>query len=395
MERTDRLQRVMAARGVGSRRAAEELIRAGRVTVDGEVVTDLGTKVDPVAAVIRVDGRLLKAQRPRTILLNKPSGYITTTSDERGRRTVMDLVRVPERVYPVGRLDRDTQGLLILTNDGDVANRVMHPRYELDKEYHVLTLSRPSDRTLQRIRDGVNVEGRKVVPEEFRILRETREGVILKIVIHQGMYHVVRLMMETVGIPVHRLRRVRIGPLSVSGIPVGTWRDVTPGELHQLYQALHLDQPEDATVPERPARGNRRPRRAAARSPSRKPAGGERRSAPGRGSGNGNRSEPHHLAGQRSDNSSTQRSDKPSTERRRGTSPSGPPRPTEGRGDDQGNASNDEQRFEQRRNWRRSRNDERPSRHGPSPRGGDRRGGGGGQDDRRPPPRRSPGRDAL
>src|SRR5687768_10499682 len=226
MEHTERLQRVIAARGGGSRRGAEELIRAGRVAVDGAVVTDLGTKIDPVAAEIRIDGKLLRPQRPRTILLNKPSGYITTTSDERGRRTVMDIVRVPERVYPVGRLDRDTQGLLILTNDGDLANRVMHPRYQLDKEYHVLTLTRPSDRTLQRLRDGVIVEGRRVVPEEFRILRETREGVILKIVIHQGLYHVVRLMMETVGIPVHRLRRVRIGPLSVTGISVGEWRDL-------------------------------------------------------------------------------------------------------------------------------------------------------------------------
>jgi 23S rRNA pseudouridine2605 synthase len=245
MERTERLQRVMAARGAGSRRGAEEAIRAGRVMVNGERVTDLGVKVDPLAAEIRLDGKLLRPQRLRTIVLNKPSGYITTTKDERGRRTVMDLVQVPERVYPVGRLDRDTQGLLILTNDGDVANRVMHPRYQLDKEYHVLTLARPHERALQRLRDGVVVEGKKVVPEEVRILRETREGLILKVVLHQGMYHVVRSMMETVGIPVDRLRRVRIGPLSINGISVGAWRDLTPGELHQLHQALHLDRDDD------------------------------------------------------------------------------------------------------------------------------------------------------
>jgi 23S rRNA pseudouridine2605 synthase len=124
----ERLQRILAARGVASRRAAEELIVAGRVSVDGLIVTELGTKTDPVRSEIRVDGKLLRSARPRYLLLNKPRGYITTTKDERDRRTVMDLVAVSERIYPVGRLDRDTEGLLLLTNDGDVANRVMHPR---------------------------------------------------------------------------------------------------------------------------------------------------------------------------------------------------------------------------------------------------------------------------
>ncbi|MER3438536.1 MAG: rRNA pseudouridine synthase, partial [Chloroflexota bacterium] len=139
----ERLQRVLAERGVASRRKAEELIRAGRVTVDGRVITELGTKVDPERAEIRVNGKLIRPQPKRYILLNKPSGYITTTKDERNRRTVMDIVQVPERVYPVGRLDRDTSGLLLLTNDGELANRIMHPRYGLEKEYHVLTPVRP------------------------------------------------------------------------------------------------------------------------------------------------------------------------------------------------------------------------------------------------------------
>ncbi len=260
----ERLQRVMAARGAGSRRAAEELIRAGRVAVDGKTVTELGTKVDPLRAQIRVDGRLLRAQRPRSILLNKPSGYITTTSDERGRWTVMDLVDVPERVYPVGRLDRDTEGLLLLTNDGDIANRVMHPRYGLDKEYHVLTLSRPDDRTLTRVREGITVDGRRIVPSEFRILRETREGLILRIVIHEGLYHVVRRMMDAVGIPVERLRRVRLGPLSLEGIPKGTWRDLTAGELAQLHQALRLDHDDEAEATAAPVGRRAQRRRAAA-----------------------------------------------------------------------------------------------------------------------------------
>ncbi|HWV24368.1 MAG TPA: pseudouridine synthase [Thermomicrobiales bacterium] len=239
--RGERLQRVLAARGVASRRASEEYITGGRVQVNGQTVTELGTRVDPMHDEIRVDGKVLKRQRPRFLMLNKPSSFITTVSDEKQRWTVMDLVQVPERVYPVGRLDRETQGLLLMTNDGDVANRVMHPKYELAKEYHVITSKKPNDRQLQRIRDGIEIEGRTITPDECRILRETHEGVIVKIVLHEGLYHVVRQIMETVGIVVDKLRRVRIGPLTITGIPPGAWRDLTPGELTELYAALGLD----------------------------------------------------------------------------------------------------------------------------------------------------------
>lgn len=237
---TERLQRVLASRGVASRRASETMIQEGRVRVNGEVVTTLGTKVDPQRDEIKVDGKRIPRQATRYIILNKPSGFITTVSDERQRRTVMDLVQVPERVYPVGRLDRATQGLLLLTNDGEIANRVMHPRYGLTKEYHVLTSRKPHDRQLQRLRDGVKVDGRTVVPDECRILRETREGVLIKLVLHEGLYHVVRKMMEAVGIDVGQLRRERLGPLQLHGIPHGAWRDVSAGELLQLYEALGL-----------------------------------------------------------------------------------------------------------------------------------------------------------
>lgn len=236
----ERLQRVLAANGVASRRASEGIIKAGRVTVNGRVVTEMGTRVDPSRDLIRVDGRTLRRQKPRYILLNKPSGFITTVNDERQRWTVMDLVQVPERVYPVGRLDRDTQGLLLLTNDGTVANRVMHPRYGLSKEYNVVTDRKPTDIQLQDLRDGILVNGRVVVPDECRLLRETREGVVIRMVLHEGLYHVVRVMMERVGIEVLKLRRVRLGPLTMQGIPPGAWRDLTPGELVQLYEALGL-----------------------------------------------------------------------------------------------------------------------------------------------------------
>lgn len=236
----ERLQRVLASRGVASRRASEDLITAGRISVNGTVIKELGTRVDPVKDEIRVDGRLLQRQRPRFIMLNKPSGLITTVKDERQRWTVMDLVNVPERVYPVGRLDRETLGLLLLTNDGIVANRVMHPRYGLTKEYHVITDKRPTDLQLLKLNDGIWVNGRLVEPDECRLMRETREGIIVKIVLHEGLYHVVRQMMDSVGINVLKLRRVRLGPLLIQGIPPGSWRDLTPGELNQLFEAVGL-----------------------------------------------------------------------------------------------------------------------------------------------------------
>jgi 23S rRNA pseudouridine2605 synthase len=272
-DRGERLQRVLAAAGVASRRKAEALIREGRVSVDGEVVTQLGTRVDSHSAVVRVDGRPVRPKPLRYIALNKPSGFITTTSDERGRQTVMDLLPAGLRLFPVGRLDRDTEGLLLLTNDGEVANRVMHPRYELTKEYLVLTPVKPPPPVMKRIAAGVDVDGKRAVPHEFRIVRETAEGVLLSIVIHEGINRVVRKIMEGAGIPVTQLRRVRIGPLSVAGIPRGGHRDLTAGELTSLLQALRINR-DDA-----PPRGSRAARdRARADAPRDRPP--RRSSAP-------------------------------------------------------------------------------------------------------------------
>ena len=237
----ERLQRVLASSGIASRRKAEDLIRSGRVFVDGKVVTELGTKVDPLRAKIRVDGKPIQRQPFRYVVMNKPSGFITTTSDERDRRTVMELLPSEPRLFPVGRLDRDTEGLLLFTNDGDVANRVMHPRYGLTKEYLILTPAKPPEQILSRVRAGIEIDGKRVVPHEFRIVRETAEGVLLSIVIHEGMNRIVRRIMDAVNIPVKKLHRVRVGPLSVSGIPRGAHRDLTPGELASLLQSVRLD----------------------------------------------------------------------------------------------------------------------------------------------------------
>ena len=236
-----RLQRVLADAGIASRRKAEALIEEGRVTVDGRKVTRLGTRVDPTRSTVRVDGKVVRRAPFRYIVMNKPSGFITTTSDERGRHTVMDLLPAKSKLNPVGRLDRDTEGLLLFTNDGDVANRVMHPRYGLTKEYSILTPRKPAESVMARVRHGIVIDGKRVVPEEFRIVRELPEGVMLAMVIHEGMNRVVRRVMEEVGIPVTKLHRTRVGPLSVAGIPRGAHRELTPGEVTSLLQALRID----------------------------------------------------------------------------------------------------------------------------------------------------------
>jgi len=238
----ERLQRILASHGVASRRASEQLILDGRVKVNGVVVRELGIRANPVTDRIEVDGRLLQPQQHRYLLLNKPSGYITTASDERNRRTVMDLIDIRERVYPVGRLDRETEGLLLLTNDGELANRITHPRYEIDKEYEILTLLRPSEATLGKIRKGVKVDGTLVVPSELRILRETAEGILLRLVIHSGLNRVVRKMMDQHEIEIVRLRRTRVGPISLGKTPVGQWRALRPAEVADLYAAVGLDE---------------------------------------------------------------------------------------------------------------------------------------------------------
>lgn len=230
--------------------------------VNGKVVTELGTRVNPNAS-IKVDGKVVRKQAHRYVVLNKPSGYITTKSDERDRHTVMELVPAKPPLTPVGRLDRDTEGLLLFTNDGEVANRVMHPRYQLTKEYVVTTPVKPPESVMRRVREGVEIDGKVVQPHEFRIVRETRDGVLLSLVVHEGMNRVVRRMMEQAGIEVKSLRRDRIGPLSVAGIPRGGYRDLTEGELANLLQALHLERDGSGSAAPAPRSGASRSRQGA------------------------------------------------------------------------------------------------------------------------------------
>jgi pseudouridine synthase len=234
-----RLHKLLSQAGVASRRAAEKLIAEGRVTVNGDTVRTLGTKADANADDIRVDGRRIKRERFRYILLNKPPGYVSTRSDPQRRPTVLDLLAgVREYVYPVGRLDFDTEGLLLLTNDGDLAARLMHPRHGVERTYDARVLGVPNDDTLERLRKGIVLDGRRTLPADVTLLNpgHGRDGV-LRLSIREGRNRQVRRMCEAVGHPVRALRRVRIGPIQDRRLKPGQWRELTADEIRKLQSS--------------------------------------------------------------------------------------------------------------------------------------------------------------
>jgi pseudouridine synthase len=236
----------MSTAGVASRRAAEELITQGRVEVNGKTVRTLGAKANLDRDEIKVDGRRIKAQkRKRYILLYKPRGYVTTRSDPQGRPTVMDLLKgVKEYVYPVGRLDYDSEGLLLLTNDGELAARLMHPSHEIEKVYEARVRGVPAAEDLERLARGVVLDGERTAPAKVRIadrpVKATASGTeqsFVEIVLHEGRQRQVRRMFDSIGHPVARLRRVRIGPIVDEQIPIGHWRELDQQELTRLRRA--------------------------------------------------------------------------------------------------------------------------------------------------------------
>lgn len=232
----ERLQKVLAARGVASRRAAERLIVEGRVSVDGRVVRELGTRV-PRDARIAVDGRRVAAPAPRRyIALHKPAGVVTTMSDPEGRRTVSDLVRSDARLYPVGRLDIDSSGLLLLTNDGEWAERVLHPRYGHEREYEVVVRGDVDAETLARLRRGVRLEEGVSRFRTLRVGRRGSRGSSLRVVLTQGWKRQVRRTLAAVGLEVHSLVRVRMGPIQLGSLRPGKWRPLRPGEVRALAE---------------------------------------------------------------------------------------------------------------------------------------------------------------
>lgn len=237
-----RLHKLLAASGIASRRKCEELMLNGEVEVDGEVVTRLGTKVDARTAVIRVAGKRLPPLRDDVYLvLNKPRGVVSTMSDEKGRQCLADFVADrPERLFHVGRLDTDTDGLILLTNDGDFAQRLAHPSYEVEKTYVAEVEGQVFPNVVKRLRAGEVVEDRAVDVRRARIITATEKRSIVELVIHEGRNRIVRRLLEQVGHPVRRLTRTAIGPVRVGQLKSGQLRELTSDEVGQLLDAAGL-----------------------------------------------------------------------------------------------------------------------------------------------------------
>ncbi|WP_151082169.1 pseudouridine synthase [Nocardioides cynanchi] len=238
-----RLHKLLARSGVASRRKCEELMLEGEVTVDGEVVTRLGTKVDPLTAVIRVSGQRLPPVSPHVYLvLYKPTGVVSTMSDPQGRPTISDLVADrPERLFHVGRLDTDTAGLLLLTNDGEFAQRMAHPSYEVDKTYVAEVDGRVGKTTVEALLAGVELDDGPVTVSSARVVGQgVQDRSIIELVIHEGRNRIVRRLLDHLGHPVRKLTRIAIGPIQLTGMKPGELRDLTNDELGALLDAAKL-----------------------------------------------------------------------------------------------------------------------------------------------------------
>jgi 23S rRNA pseudouridine2605 synthase len=237
-----RLQKVLAGAGIGSRRACEQLIADGRVVVDGRGVAELGTRVDPASAIVRVDGKRVNLRSDLLYLaLNKPSGVITAMSDPHGRACVGDLVAdLPGRLFHVGRLDAETEGLLLLTNDGDFAHRLAHPSHGVIKTY-IAEVAAPVDRSVGALlRAGVQLEDGPAAVDAFRIVDSSGGRTLVEVQLHEGRKHIVRRLLDAVGHPVIRLVRVAVGPVRLGDLRPGSVRELSTGELGELYRQVDL-----------------------------------------------------------------------------------------------------------------------------------------------------------
>jgi pseudouridine synthase len=238
----ERLHKFLSQAGVASRRKCEELIAAGRVKVNGETVSLAGSKVDPEHDRVEVDGKPVALPKRHVYwLLNKPAGYVSTVRDPQGRPTVIDLVNQAERLYPVGRLDLDSEGLLLLTDDGELTQRLTHPSYEHEREYQVLVEGRPTQNALQRLRAGVELEDGLTSAADVAVIRTDAGRTWLRLVIHEGRKRQLRRMCDAVGHPVRRVIRVRMGPLTLGDLRPGQHRPLTAQERTQLRKAVGLD----------------------------------------------------------------------------------------------------------------------------------------------------------
>ena len=255
----ERLQKIIAHAGFASRREAETMIREGRVTVNGEVVTELGSRADAAKDHIKVDGKLItRAETHRYILLYKPKEVMTTVEDPQGRRTVIELVRgVRERIYPVGRLDFHSEGLVLLTNDGDLAFKVSHPKHGSVKTYHVKVRGVPEQRMVEKLERGITIEGKRTLPCEIARMKTTGrnddEGNSwFEVRLREGRTQQIRKMFQAVGHPVSKLRRVAIGPISDPKLTPGVWRELSKQEVRML-ETMQEAKPVKRRVASRPA----------------------------------------------------------------------------------------------------------------------------------------------
>jgi len=262
----ERLQKILARAGVASRRGAESVMLEGRVTLNGEVVKELGSKADIAVDDVRVDGvRVKPPKQPVYLLLNKPKGVVTTRHDPAGRQTVMDLVPSVAGLFPVGRLDVTTEGLILLTNDGAFAERVSHPRYEVPRVYEAKVRGVPDAGTLERLKHGIRVEGERLAVDAARVV-EADKNAWVEVTLHEGKHHEVKRLLEAVGHPVSKLRRIALGPLSSRGLEPGQFRHLTPEEVSGLLGQRVVSRPRP---PRRPVRGR-------SRRPARRPRGRSR-----------------------------------------------------------------------------------------------------------------------
>lgn len=238
----ERLQKILARAGIASRRKAEELILEGRVSVNGDTVTELGTKADPDKDQIRVDGALLRPPRRLIyIAMNKPREVVTTLSDPQGRTTVKHLLKgLRERVFPVGRLDYHSEGLLLLTNDGELANRILSPSGHVEKVYHVKVNGPLMQEQIDQFRSGISLHGRRTAPASIRLLKKAVNP-WYEVRLTEGRQQQIRLMFKNLGRLVEKLRRVQIGPLSLGSLPPGAWRLLDEDEIRRLRRAAGMD----------------------------------------------------------------------------------------------------------------------------------------------------------
>lgn len=232
---TTRLARVMAMAGISSRRKAEDLIKQGLVTVNGQVVTELGTIIDPDFDIVSVHGKPISPEKNVYLLLNKPAGYLSSVTDDRGRKTVVDLLPgVKERVFPVGRLDYDTRGLILLTNDGQFANLMSHPRYHMAKVYYAWCQGKVGRDAIKRLQQGIILDGDQTLPARVKVRKQLANETLLEIELHEGRKRQIKRMLGEVGHPVRELKRIRYGPLDLKGVPEGEYRHLTRDEVELM-----------------------------------------------------------------------------------------------------------------------------------------------------------------